>query len=275
MRSISPLRYPGGKSRIYYKVQPILLSDAYKEYAEPFSGGFGLGLLFLKEKIVNKVYINDLDVNIYSFWKLATTDLNYIQINIKRISEFKNTDEWMKERENQLRILNSNRYGFKKKGFATLFLNRVNRSGILGAGPIGGAGQKGAYKINCRFNFERILDQLSWIFSERKNIKVTNLNYDDFVRSLNNDVFIFFDPPYVVKGVKLYMNDFKEEDHIMLQDFILKIRNPWILTYDNVQLIQRLYNKKGMNFIPFDLKHYAGKYKIGKEVFISSKFIIN
>ena len=274
MQSISPLRYPGGKSRMYSKVGPLLLNNNHREYAEPFSGGFGIGLLLLKNKIVDQVYINDLDINVFSFWKLITTDFKFIKRNIDRVSKFTNESQWLKEREIQKNIINSNRYGFRKKGFAMFFLNRVNRSGILNAGPIGGKEQKSEYKINCRFNPNRLLKQLEWIYSERNNISVTNLNYEEFVGNLNENVFIFLDPPYVAKGGQLYMNNFSKNDHGILRDFLLKINNPWILTYDNDELIKKLYENKKLKIIKFDLQHYAGKYKVGKELFISNSFSI-
>ena len=274
MQSISPLRYPGGKSRMYLKVEPLLLNNNHIEYAEPFSGGFGIGLLLLKNKIVDQVYINDLDINVFSFWKLITTDFKFIKHNINRVSKFTSESQWLEEREIQKNIINSNRYEFRKKGFAMLFLNRVNRSGILSAGPIGGKKQKGEYKINCRFNSVRLLNQIEWIYSKRNNISVTNLNYDSFIKNLNRNVFIFLDPPYVVKGGQLYMNNFKKNDHAILRDFLTKVINPWILTYDNDDLIKNLYKNTKINIIEFDLKHYAGKYKVGKELFISNKFRI-
>ncbi|NQZ66072.1 MAG: DNA adenine methylase, partial [Mycoplasmatales bacterium] len=254
MQSISPLRYPGGKSRMYSKVEPLLLNNNYNEYAEPFSGGFGIGLLLLKNNIVNHVYINDLDKNVFSFWKLATTDFNFLRRNLKRVSNFTNLKEWLDEREFQKKIINSNKYGYKRKGFAMLFLNRVNRSGILSAGPIGGKEQKGEYKINCRFNHDRLLKQLEWIYSVRNKISITNLNYDQFVNGLNENVFIFLDPPYVVKGGQLYMNNFNKNDHSILRDFLLKVNNPWILTYDNDELIKKLYGKNKLKIIEFDLQ---------------------
>lgn len=274
MQSISPLRYPGGKSRLYTKVEPLVTSNNFTSYAEPFSGGFGIGLLLLKNNKVNHVYINDLDRNIYSFWKVITTDFKFIKKNIKRVTNFNSYEEWMSEREEQKQILNSNRFGYKRKGFATLFLNRVNRSGILSAGPIGGKHQEGKYKVNCRFNPTRLLEQIEWIYSQRQYITVSNDNYDVFIDSLNNDVFIFLDPPYVIKGGNLYMNNFKGNDHVKLRDFLLNINKSWIMTYDCDNLIMSIYSDKHLHLREFDLQHYAGKYKVGKEIFISNKFLI-
>lgn len=49
-------------------------------------------------------------------------------------------------------LLNSEKHSMLEIGFATFFLNRTNRSGILKAGVIGGKAQLGKWKIDVRFN---------------------------------------------------------------------------------------------------------------------------
>ena len=62
-----------------------------------------------------------------------------------------------------------------KLGFATLFLNRTNRSGILKAGVIGGKKQNGKYKLDCRFNKEDICNKIRRISKFKNKIKIYNL----------------------------------------------------------------------------------------------------
>ena len=71
MRSISPLRYPGGKTKVNNRVVELLKKNnrLNTTYIEPFAGGCGLGLLLLKNKIVDCLILNDIDKSIYSFWK--------------------------------------------------------------------------------------------------------------------------------------------------------------------------------------------------------------
>ena len=47
-KSLSPLRYPGGKSKIYEKVRNLIIANGYEDrtYVEPFAGGFGIGVGF-------------------------------------------------------------------------------------------------------------------------------------------------------------------------------------------------------------------------------------
>lgn len=94
--------------------------------------------------------------------------------------------------------------------FATLFLNRTNRSGILNAGPIGGYSQSGDWKIDVRFNKNTLISKISAIADHRQNITVYNKDIISLLRNyaprFGNNVFFYFDPPYYNKGQKLYKN---------------------------------------------------------------------
>ncbi len=66
----TPLRYPGGKTKLYSKLLEFLHKDSNNNisYAEPFAGGCGAGLKMLIKGDINKLYINDYDKKIYAFW---------------------------------------------------------------------------------------------------------------------------------------------------------------------------------------------------------------
>src|ERR671925_337560 len=69
----SPLRYPGGKSRAIQQMK-FLLPKEFKEYREPFVGG-GSFFIYLKQKQPKlKIWINDLNPELYYFWKYAQID---------------------------------------------------------------------------------------------------------------------------------------------------------------------------------------------------------
>lgn len=68
--TVSPLRYPGGKTKCYSYVKDLLsCNDMLGEtYIEPFAGGAGLALKLLLNGDVSRIVINDFDTAIYSFW---------------------------------------------------------------------------------------------------------------------------------------------------------------------------------------------------------------
>ena len=67
----SPLRYPGGKSKIAPFVSLLIEKTKLDEctYVEPFAGGAGVALSLLFDGTVTNIVINDYDKAIYSMWK--------------------------------------------------------------------------------------------------------------------------------------------------------------------------------------------------------------
>lgn len=130
----SPLRYPGGKTSLTSFFNEVIknheLHDAV--YIEPYAGGAGaaLALLFLEK--IERIIVNDLDPAIFAFWYSA---VNFTEKFMHKIDSVDvSIEEWYKQK---------NLYVQKTKnifdlGFATFFLNRTNRSGIVEGGPIGG-----------------------------------------------------------------------------------------------------------------------------------------
>ena len=124
-------------------------------YIEPYAGSCGIGLYLLANKIIKQIVINDIDPLIYSFWYSV---FNY---NKKFIDMIYNTDitmdNWYKYKKV---IKNHSEYDKFTVGFATFFMNRTNRSGIIKAGVIGGKNQNGSYKLDVRFNKSELANKI-------------------------------------------------------------------------------------------------------------------
>jgi len=239
----SPLRYPGGKTKLYDFVKEVLdINDLHGTYIEPFAGGAGLALKLLINHDVKRIVINDSDPAIYAFWSSVINET-------EELCDFINTvkidvDQWKQFREI---YFHPNQYSILELGKATLFLNRVNRSGVLQGGIIGGKSQDGKYKMDARFNRKELVSKILTIAEYRDKIDIYNMDAIDFlspsVLRHYYKVFINFDPPYVKKGGQLYLNYYKEEDHKKLYEVISKLRRKWIVTYDVCDYIKDLYKE--------------------------------
>lgn len=274
MNTLTPLRYPGGKTKLFKKVSSIIEYNNLQgcTYVEPFVGGAGLAIKLLDENLVNKLIINDFDYHIYAFWYCVLNHPNEL------VELIVNTQVTLEEREIQKEIyINSENYNILDVGFSTLYLNRTNRSGVLKAGPIGGKKQTGNYLIDCRFNKDKIINKIKHISNYKNNINLYNLDVLEFIKELNkkdNNLFINFDPPYYNKGAELYTNFFIDKDHIRLKQSIDKLKFPWITTYDNCEFISSLYSEYKSEII--SLTYTAGKAKKGEELlFYSNNLIIS
>ena len=269
--TLSPLRYPGGKTKLYDKVVSLLKQNRLQDviYVEPFCGGCGLAIKLLLSGDVSSVIVNDINPAIYAFWYCV---LNRTGELCSRITECNVTIE---ERDKQILILkNVNNYSVIDIGFATLFLNRTNISGILNAGPIGGREQAGKDKLDARFKKSVLKDKIIAIADKKQKISLYNLDVFDFIGKVlpkyeSNQLFLNFDPPYVKKGQELYLNHFSPEDHRRLRDKISQCNQHWIITYDYNQSILDLYSS--FNYERIQLNYSAGTRKRGNEVMIYSK----
>lgn len=269
----SPLRYPGGKSKISRYIQEVIdinkLNDGI--YIEPFAGGAGLALNLLYNEYFSKVILNDLSKPIYSFW--------YSVIN--HTEEFcnliRNTPVNMKEWEKQKEIQNKNNGdNILQLGFSTFFLNRTNRSGILNGGAIGGFKQSGQWKINARYNKEELIKRIRLIYQYADRIEIYNLEAMDFINKISkniSDISLFFiDPPYYDKGKYLYDNYYKNEDHKKLYEIISRLNNNWIVTYDDSEEISNMY--KNYRQKKYSLNYTAAGNKQGREIMIFSPKLV-
>lgn len=275
MISKSPLRYPGGKVKLYPFMEQLIRQNTVDPpiYVEPFAGGAGLALELLFNGNVERIMINDLDPAIYSFWYSITNEETFY-LFINRVNEVDiNINEWKIQKDI---YMHQDIHNKLELGFATFFLNRCNRSGILKAGPIGGKKQNGNYRIDCRFNKDRLIPLLRKIYDNRNRIDVTNLNAEEFIEYIDmnyDNLFIYLDPPYVDKGYQLYKNSFTKEDHVSLSKKIKKLKNKWFVTYDNTDLIKELYSDCKTEI--FNIQYSAGSKRVENEIAVYSDSIDN
>lgn len=269
----SPLRYPGGKTKLYSYITKILdLNDLHGTYIEPFAGGAGLAIKLLLSKDVKRIVINDSDRAIYSFWKCVLH-------HTEELCDFIETvpityEEWERQREI---YRHQELFDEVDIGKAALFLNRTNVSGILKGGVIGGKEQNGKFLMDARFNKGELINKIRTIAKYSQFIDVYNLDVFDFLSSKGMrhyyKAFVNFDPPYVIKGGQLYMNSFTEEDHKKLRDVIVRSNRKWIVTYDVCDLTACLYGKYRKSYI--DVTYSANQTRTAKEfIFFSDNLIL-
>jgi DNA adenine methylase len=272
----SPLRYPGGKQILAKVIAHLIKLNRANGglYAEPYAGGAGAALTLLFGEHVDRILINDGDRRIYAFWRAV---LNKTEQLIEMIQQVPLTvAEWRRQRDV---YKNPSKHTYLHVGFATFYLNRCNRSGIIsGGGPIGGIGQKGKWKIGVRFNRDELSRRLSKIALYRERIDVSGMDAVEFLTSKvaplgpKPKAFVYLDPPYFAKGRDLYLNHYKAGDHAGLARYVRdEAKYTWVMSYDNVPQITSLYT--GLRQVPFDLDYSARERRVGSEVMISKRSV--
>ena len=267
----SPLRYPGGKARLSSFLIEVVKENGIvgAHYIEPYAGGAGAALRLLFEEFVESITINDADPRIRCFWQAATQHSERFLSMIYSVPV--TVDEWRRQREiyerRDLRAVFD-------LGFATFFLNRTTRSGIVhNGGPIGGYNQSGPYKIDARFNRSELGRRICRLVAYSDRIEISDVDGLVLLKELNRrrkaaaTAFVYIDPPYYSKGDELYLNCLSHAEHAALALYLRSTKRfSWLMTYDDVPQIRELYS--GLPQLPFSLSYSVYNRRRGKELLI-------
>ncbi len=256
---LSPLRYPGAKRRLAGYVSEAIRLNGLRPrvFVEPFAGGASVSLQLLNNGVVDAVVLGERDPLVAAFWKVVFDDSEWL---IEQISEVEvSVANWSFFRDTHFR---SNR----DLALACVFLNRTSFSGILAktAGPIGGREQESEYKVDCRFNVATIAKRIRQIAALRDRVLL--VRQGDWASTIEEveswgygeqEVFYYLDPPFYAKAARLYRYYFGADDHTTLHDRLVRLTQPWLLSYDPEPTIQALYSHNGQGPKRVDLLYSA------------------
>jgi DNA adenine methylase len=270
-RYLTPLRYPGGKQRLAQFLAEIIKENdlCAGSYAEPYAGGAGAAIELLERGHVNSIHLNDSCLPVYAFWKAVlffTDELCHLVATAPL-----NVDFWKSRRA----ILRDPR-GFDELeiGFAALYLNRCNRSGVLSGGLIGGLQQNGKWLMDARFPRAALIERIRKIAEFSDRIVLRNWDAEYFIRehisALPDQTLVYLDPPYYDRHGRLYLDRYRRQDHLRLSVFIqTELHHRWILSYDAHPEVLSLY--RPLRRFAYDLQYSAARSYMGREALIVSE----
>lgn len=243
-KALSPLRYPGGKTRHAHMLAEYVLEGTPKTFADPFGGG-GSALLAVADLDPHiKLHYNDMDARIAALFHVVSSPNPRMFNKLIRLLE---------DTEPSLGLFDAlgpqhfspSPIGYAKRGkvelaYAGLVRNRLAFSGVMhaGAGPKGGRASNG--DIGERWYGATVIKRLHNM--RRLLVGRTTVTCGDFADVPSADAMII-DPPYVRKADKLYAHWFTLQDHIRLADYVHSLHGRWVVTYDNDPLVEQLYMK--------------------------------
>lgn len=274
---LSPLRYPGGKARLAAYISGVIEENYLNgcTFYEPFAGGASVSLELLRLGFISSAVLIERDPLVYAFWWCVfniTEDLcaavNACPVTMETWAQLQPTREVTYPADGQFTIL--------QLGVAGLFYNRTNFSGILGAGPIGGEAQASRYKIDCRFNKEKIIRQIRSVARFADRVRIYCDDAISFMRTNAEEIatgfsFVYVDPPYYQQGPKLYRHHYTDADHVALARFLQTQGYPWLLSYDDHPRIRELYD--GNTVQPIYLDYNVKSSRTARELAISNLMI--
>lgn len=275
MRYISPLRYPGGKSKLSAFIKLLLKANDLLggHYVEPYAGGASVALELLFSNYVDHIHINDLSKSVYSFWWAVLEDTENLCQLIRDTPV--TMESWLQQKTIQL---SPSKFTTLEMGFSTFFLNRTNRSGIISSGGvIGGKQQQGDWRLDARYNKPNLILRIKAIAQHKTKISLYNRDAKDVLETvipgLPERSFVYLDPPYYSKSRRLYDNNYQPRDHEIIAEHVSQLRRKWMVSYDNLPEVIKLYS--GFRYIPYKLSYTANSRSSGSEVmFLSDDLII-
>jgi len=238
----SPLRYPGGKASLAAMIERIIVDQELvgRRIFEPYAGSAAISIALVGSDVCSSASLSERDPLMYSFWKCIFTNpkkllrrISKTEISLRTwhlLSPLRDLDE---PDDSQLDLL----------AFAALFFNRTNFSGVLHSGPIGGQEQSSEYSIDCRFNRDELTERIEALSTLGDKFDVQFADALDVLKAQRNkrEVLFYVDPPYFMQGKKLYRYNYRLNGHIALAETLRKAKFPWILSYDNHDVIENLY----------------------------------
>lgn len=267
----TPLRYPGGKGKLARYVASVMEMNGLcgGTYVEPYAGGAAVAISLLLSGHAKRVHINDLSREVHAFWHSVLEDTDRL-LGLIRDTPV-TMDTWFRMR----RVLADADASSLELGFATFFLNRTNRSGILKAGVIGGKDQTGPWKLDARYNKQDLSRRIQAIADRRNSIHLHREDARRLIKRLAprlaNLNLVYLDPPYFQKGQDLYLNFYEENDHARLARTLTELppRVRWMLSYDSHPQIAALYRKfRGFSYT---LNYTAQERTRGRELIFFSR----
>jgi len=263
----SPLRYPGGKGKVanFFKLLFLENDLVGSEYVEPYAGGASVALALLFEEYASHIHINDLDRSVYLFWKVV---LERSEELCERIASARpGVREW----ECQRKVQREPGADEVDLAFSTFFLNRTNRSGIIGGGMIGGRDQEGKWKIDARWRPDDSIARIEKIARFASRITLTGMDTAEYLKKVLPKLdlpFLYLDPPYYGKGKGLYRSFYEHDDHRQVAALVRRLECPWVVSYDAEPKIEDLYI--GETKLNYGLRYTARESADGSEVMFFS-----
>jgi DNA adenine methylase len=259
--NISPLRYPGGKTRACKILDDVISQhfdlNLFNILASPFFGG-GSFEFYFQNKYKYKLCVNDKFTPLYNFWNQIKLDKNKLCEELIKNNNI--TKDIFTNYRKTILELNNN---ILQQAIQYFIINRCSFSGATLSGGFSEEASKKRYTLKS-------IDKIRTL--NLNNTEIYNFDFEYFINKyINNNCLIFLDPPYYLnKNSKLYgyNGDMHEKfDHERLFSLI-KTKKNWIITYNNCEYIRTLY--KDYKIIDVNWNYGMNKTKKSSEIIIIS-----
>lgn len=262
----SPLRYPGGKSRAISRMKHLLPLE-FDEYREPFVGG-GSFFIYLKQYRPDlKIWINDLNPELYYFWKQSQIDSEKLAREALRVKRKRSSGQKLFD---ELLSVDTKSLTSFERALRFFVLNRITFSGVVESGGFS------QLAFETRFT-ESSIERLAKLGNVLEGIKITHKHYRELLKDGGKHIFTFLDPPYFkATKSKLYGKNGVLHTNFNHDEFaheMKKCKHSWLITYDDSPEIRE--NFSFINIYEWKLQYGMNNYRQGRAEKGNELFIAN
>ena len=235
----SPLRYPGGKSRVAKRL--IRHIPPHRGYCEVMVGGGGV--FFAKPK-AEANWINDLQPGLYAFYKaLRDYPEEFVEFALAQQGDLQELFDYWAGRRDLMEAKGDER--LVERAVQYYYLNRTVWGGRVVYDPDRASR---LYFSNPQgwSNLEKKMTHVREVSAKLQGIAITCCDFADCVNGANEDAFIYVDPPYYRDSTcsatdKLYDKSFLVDDHRRLAGVVRVTSAKVMLSYDDCPEVRELY----------------------------------
>jgi DNA adenine methylase len=237
-----------------------------------FAGGASVSLFF-KQIFYNRLFwINDIDYYLYCFWVTLRDNPEELYEKVREYKDYYHDKDNKKEMFNKLKRDIVQYDTTMDIAVAYYILNKTSFSGLTQQGnftPL-------AWDSNFSYsNIEKLLQGGRLL----KNLHITNQDYEEVFKKINDGDFLFLDPPYDIDQFLYGKNGYNHRnfDHYkfnrLLKDCSEKKDIKFLITYNDNETVRDLYKDFYIYDKEFNYTMNFGNDKKGKkknELFITN-----
>jgi DNA adenine methylase len=229
-----PLKWAGGKRWLVPHIEPLWRQHKSRRYVEPFCGGLAVALALQPDHAL----LNDLNPHLINFYKQIRRGLS---LEIQAHYDGKLFYAY-RDRFNQL--IQSGGAETKESAQLFYYLNRTCFNGLCRFNRSG--------EFNVPFGQYKTVNYATDFHSYRKLFRRWSFTNQDLAKlPIENDDFIYADPPYDVEFTTYSAGGFTWDDQVRTAELLAKHRGPVALSNQATKRIVSLYRRLGfrLNFL--------------------------
>jgi len=230
-----PLKWAGGKRWLVSDLKPIWEKHNRRRLVEPFCGGLAVTLGLMPKQAL----LNDINSHLVNFFYWVKEGL-YIDIPLENDQHF-----YYNYRKRFNRLLEEGKHNTIEAAKLFYYLNRTGYNGLCRFNKTGG--------FNVPFGSYKKINYLRDFSNYREVFRRWEFKSEDFeALSLDDDDFIYADPPYDVEFTQYSKQGFNWADQVRLGRWLAGHAGPVVLSNQATGRIKELYRELGFKLIFLD-----------------------